>query len=218
MGIDITSGINLSQGIILSASVSSDPNLSLGTSVAWTSNTIFDTWSSSSSSTTDGTANVTTIWQLFYAHKALRVTSGVAGARIGTYTSGTNNWQWAISISGSDNSQSNFAAASTITSTTGSIAYSSGGTYTANYNATVNIPAFRYFIIGRTFGPFYYASRTLAANRTATIGDVSYFTVVNKIWKGSTTTFTIPSQLGGSATYTEVSSISQVAGLRFDVV
>jgi hypothetical protein len=219
MPISIGGGIRIGGGITIDggAAGSGDPNLDNGTTVAWSDGTIFDTWTSSSSSTTDGTNNVTTIWQMFYAHVAIKIVSGTSGARIGTHTSGTNSWQWALSLSGTNNTQSNFGSASTITTTT-SNSYTSGGTYIRVYNANISIPANRYFIIGRTAGPFYYSSRTLNANRTATIGGIPQFTVINKIWKGSTsTTFTIPSQLGGSATYTEVSNISQVAGFRFDL-
>ena len=216
MGIDITGGIALSQGIRISPAFASDPNLSIGTTVAWSSNTIFDTWTSPSSPTTDGSPIVNTIWQMFYAHRALRVTNGFSGARIGTYTSGSNSWTWALSLSGTNNSQSNFGSATTIGAQSAS--YVSDGTYTTNYSATVNIPAYRYFLIGRTFGPFYFAARNLAANRTATIGGTPQFTVINKLWRGSSTSFTIPSQLGGAGSYTEVTGTSQVAGFSFVTV
>lgn len=217
MGIDITGGITLGQGISISPIISSDSSLDLGTEVTWTANTIFDTWTSSSSTTTDGTNNVNTVWQMFYAHRALRITSGVAGARIGTATSGSNSWNWWYAVSGATNSQTNFGAPTAIGSNSAS--YVSGGTYTANYSATVNIPAFRYFLIGRVSGPFYYASRTLASNRTAVISSVPYFTVINRIWAGGSSSGTpsIPTQLGGSGTYTATTNISQVAGFRFDV-
>ena len=225
MGIVIGGGITIGGGISFASDgaapgggESGDPNLSLGTSVTWTANTMFDTWTSSSSTTTDGTNNVNQVWQMFYAHKPLRITSGKAGARIGTYQSGTNSWTWGYSVSGTDNSQSNFGAVTNIG--TGSASYVSGGTYTSNFSTTINIPQYRYFIIGRVTGPFYYASRTLASNRTASIGGVSYFTVINKLWKGgaSSTPLTLPTQLGGtSGTWTEVANISQVAGFLFDV-
>lgn len=215
MGIDITSGIALGQGIQVSPAFASDPNLSLGTSVAWTSNTIFDTWTSSSSATTDGTPIVNNIWQMFYAHRALRITSGTSGARIGTYQSGSNSWTWALALSGTNNTQSDFGSATNIAAQSAS--YVSDGTYVTNYSTTINIPRFRYFLIGRIFGPFYFAARNLADNRTATIGGVPYVTVINKLWRGSSTSFSIPSQLGGSATYTEVTGTSQVAGFRFDI-
>ena len=226
MGIVIGGGITIGGGIRFASDgaapgggESGDPNLSLGTSVTWTANTMFDTWTSSSSTTTDGTNNVNQVWQMFYAHKPLRITSGKSGTRIGTYQSGSNSWTWAYAVSGTNNSQSNFGAVSNITSLI-SASYVSGGTYTGNFNTTINIPAFRYFIIGRVTGPFYYASRTLASNRTASIGGVPYFTVINKLWKGgaSSTPLTLPTQLGGtSGTWTEVANISQVAGFLFDV-
>lgn len=218
MPLTIDGGITLSQGIRLSPALASDPSLSLGTSVEWSSNTIFDTWTSSSSTTTDGTNNVTTVWQMFYTHRALRITNGFSGARIGTYQSGSNSWNWWYSVSTVDNTQNNFGSPTAIGS--GSASYVSGGTYTNNYSATVNIPAFRYFLIGRVSGPFYYASRTLASNRTAVISSIPYFTVINKIWRGggSSGTPSIPTQLGGLGTYTEATSISQVAGFSFVVV
>lgn len=219
MGLDIGGGISIGSGLIITQLLNSDPNLNLGTSVDWTANTIFDTWTSSSSTTTDGTNNVNQVWQMFYAHKPLRITSGKAGARIGTFQSGSNSWTWAYAVSGTNNSQNNFGAVSNITGLV-SASYVSGGTYTANFNTTINIPALRYFIIGRVTGPFYYASRTLANNRTATIGGVPYFTVINKLWRGgaASTPLTIPTQLGGtSGTWVEAANISQVAGFLFDV-
>lgn len=218
MGLVIEGGISLGKGIELMPTVPVDSTLDLGTQVDWTANTIFDTWTSSSSTTTDGTNNVNCVWQMFYAHKALRITSGTSGARIGTHTSGTNSWTWQYAISTDYNSQTNFTSPSTIS--TGGASYSSGATYASNYSATVSVPAKKYFLIGRVFGPFYYASRTLASNRTAVIGGVPYFTVINKLWRGgdAATPMTIPTQLGGSSgTWTVATSISQVAGFRFDV-
>lgn len=218
MALVISSGININSGIGLTPAVSVDPTLDLGTQVTWTANTIFDTWTSSSSTTTDGTNNVDQVWQMFYAHKALRITSGTSGARIGTHTSGTNSWTWQYAVSNEYNTQNNFTSPSTIS--TNGASYVSGGTYAGNYSATVNIPAYKYFLIGRVTGPYYYASRTLASNRTAVISGVPYFTVINKLWKGgaASTPMTIPTQLGGSSgTWTAVTSISQVAGFRFDV-
>ena len=218
MPLTIDGGITLSQGIRLSPTFASDPSLSIGTTVEWSSNTIFDTWTSSSSATTDGTNNVGAVWQMFYAHRALRITSGFSGARIGTATNGSNSWTWALSLSSVNNTQSSFATATNFGAQSAS--YVSGGTYTTNYNATINIPAFRYFLIGRIFGPFYYASRTLADNRTAASGGVPQFTVINKIWRSSSdTTFSIPSQLGGAGgSYTQANTISQVAGFSFVTV
>jgi len=195
---------------------SGDPTLSLGTEVSWSSNTIFDTWTSASSPTTDGSPIVNNIWQMFYAHRALRITNGFSGARIGTYQNGSNSWTWALSLSGTENSQSNFGSATTFSARSAS--YVSDGTYTSNYSTTINIPAKRYFLIGRIFGPFYFAARNLAANRTAMIGGAPQFTVINKVWRGTSTSFTIPSQLGGAASYTEVTNTSQVAGFSFVTV
>jgi len=219
MGLEIGQGISVGAGVILSQNFVSDPTLDQGTSVTWTANTMFDTWTSSSSATTDGTNNVDNVWQMFYAHKPLRITSGKAGARIGTSTSGSNSWTWWYAVSNDANSQTNFTTPTQIAANSAS--YVSGGTYTGNFSTTINIPQYRYFIIGRVTGPFYYASRTLSSNRTAAISGVPYFTVINKLWKGggTSTPMTIPTQLGGSSgTWTAVSNISQVAGFIFDVV
>jgi hypothetical protein len=194
-----------------------DPALSIGTEVSWTSGTMFDTWTSPSSATTNGGNSVVNVWQMFYAHRSIRLTSGKAGLRIGTATSGTNSWTWGYAVSSANNTRGSFGSVTTIgTQSTG---YVSGGTYTANISSTVTVPANRYFLIGRRVGPFYYASRTLADNRTATISGVPYFTVINQVWAGgSTDSFSIPSQLGGVTSYTQTNSISQVAGFLFDVV
>ena len=218
MPLVIESGLTITPGIQATPFISSDPSLNLGTSVSWTANTMFDTWTSSSSTTTDGTNNVDNVWQMFYAHKPLRITNGKSGARIGTHTSGTNSWTWWYAVSNSVNSQTNFTAPTQIASNSAS--YASGGTYTGNFSTTINIPQFRYFLIGRVTGPFYYASRNLASNRTATISGVPYFTVINRLWKGGAASapMTIPTQLGGvGGTWTVVTGISQVAGFLFDV-
>jgi hypothetical protein len=217
MPLVIESGLTLTPGIQAIPYISSDPTLSLGTEVSWTSGTMFDTWTSPSSATTDGGNSVVNVWQLFYAHRSIRLTSGKAGLRIGTATNGTNSWTWGYAVSSSVNTKNNFGAVTTIGSQSAS--YVSGGTYTANISTTVTIPAFRYFLIGRRVGPFYYASRTLANNRTATIGGVPYFTVINQTWVGgSDSSFSIPQQLGGVTSYTQTNNISQVAGFLFDVV
>jgi hypothetical protein len=219
MPLVIESGLTITPGITATPYITSDPTLDLGTQVSWSSGAMFDTWSSSSSATTDGTNNVDQVWQMFYAHKPLRITNGKAGARIGTSTSGSNSWSWWYAVSNNINSQTNFTAPTSFSN--GSASYVSGGTYTSNFTTTINIPQFRYFIIGRVFGPFYYSSRNLAANRTAVISGVPYFTVINRLWKGggASTPMTIPTQLGGaSGTWTAVTGISQVAGLLLDVV
>jgi hypothetical protein len=218
MPVSIGGAITIGTGINISERFDPDPTLDLGTSVTWTANTMFDTWTSSSSTTTDGTNNVDNVWQMFYAHKPLRITNGKAGARIGTTASGSNSWTWWYAVSNNGNSQTNFTSPTQIGSNSAS--YVSDGTYTGNFSATVNIPQYRYFLIGRVSGPFYYASRTLASNRTAVIGSTPYFTVINKLWKGggAVTPMTIPTQLGGSSgTWTVATGISQVAGFLFDV-
>lgn len=218
MPIEIQGGVSIGGGINIAVVQGNvDPNLNTGTDVNWTNGTIFDTWTSSSSATTDGTNSVVTVWQMFYAHASLKLTSGKAGLRIGTHTNGTNSWTWGYAVSSADNTQSSFGSVTNIGSQ--STSYVSGGTYTANYSTNITIPANRYFLIGRRTGPFYYAARTLNENRTAIIGSTRYVTVINKIWRGgSTDSFSIPSQLGGAGTYTETSNLSQVAGFLFDIV
>lgn len=190
----------------------------LGTLVDWTDGTFFDSWSSSSSTTSDGGANaIFPVWQMYYAHQQIRIPIG-ANLRTGTSAAGSNSWKYGISVSSVANTSGSFAAPSTI-STNQSFNYTSGGTYVTTTNLLAVIPANRFFLIGHTVGPFYYARRTLANNRTAVVGATPYVTAINKIWVNSVSsdTFIVPTQLGGAGTSTQYDGIAPVRAVKFTI-
>jgi len=202
---------------------SSTPNVTptgsvvpLGTLVSWTDDTFFDSWSASSSTTSDGGANaIFPVWQMYYAHQQVRIQVG-ANLRTGTSTGGSNSWKYGIAISSVDNTSGSFGAPSTI-STNQSFTYTSGGTYVTTTNLLAVIPANRFFLIAHTVGPFYYARRTLAENRTAVIGSMPYVTAINKVWvnAANSDTFIVPSQLGGGATAAQYDNLAPVRAVKF---
>lgn len=187
--------------------------------VDWTDASFFDSWSSSSSTTSDGGANaIYPVWQMYYAHQQVRIPVG-ANLRTGTSTAGTNSWKYGISVSSVANTSGSFAAPTTI-STNQSFSYTSGGTYVTTTNLLAVIPANRFFLIAHTTGPFYYARRTLAANRTAVIGSTPYVTAINKIWVNgaSSDTFIVPTQLGGAgSSSTQYDGIAPVRAVKFTI-
>lgn len=190
----------------------------LGTEVAWTDQTFFDSWSASSSTTSNGGLDaIYPVWQMYYAHQQVRIPVG-ANIRTGTYNAGSNSWKYGVSISSVDNVSSSFAAPSTI-STNQSFSYTSGGTYTHTTNALVIVPANRFFLLAHTQGPYYYARRTLASNRTAMVGSTPYVTAINKLWVNSVSsdTFIVPTSLGGSAAGTQYNSIAPIRGVKFTI-
>lgn len=192
--------------------------VALGTLVDWTDDTFFDSWSASSSTTSDGGANaIFPVWQLYYAHQQVRIQVG-ANLRTGTSGGGSNSWKYGIAISSVDNVSSSFAAPSTI-STNQSFTYVAGGTYVTTTNFLAVIPANRFFLIAHTVGPFYFARRTLAENRTARIGSTPYVTAINKTWinTASSDTFVVPSQLGGAAVSNQYDNLVPVRAVKFKI-
>lgn len=205
-----------------------------GTEVAWTTNTYWNTWTSQTSSTTDlsvtsGGPNTTNTgyssnnlaWCLFYAHKSIRLAADA-----------TNRWGYVPFNTGS-NSVSLRYAVSSATDTLGSfgsdteIAIASSNSYAAatlfqrTVNTTVTIPAGRYFLLGISGGPFRKVFRSLANNRTATVAGEPVVTTINKFyWGGWTTgpTTGVPTQLGGAATFLEVSDYVPLLSFKFEIV
>ena len=81
----------------------------------------------------------------------------------------------------------------------------------------VTIPAGRYFLLGIS-GPRYATFQTAALNKTAYVGAVPYFTVLNTVFinNASLLTPTIPSQLGGTDTsYTQYDNTTWAASFAF---
>lgn len=203
---------------------SGDPSLSLGTQVAWTSGTYFDSWTSQSGVTTEdapGTPWTNNLcWQMFYSHVALKVSATTQRAGVATAINGSNTIRIRAAIASANNTQSGFASEAQYASQ--SFSYTAGGFNQLTFTSQLNIPANRYFLLGVVAGPFYRTFKTLAANRTAVIGGTTAaVTAINKTWWGgwpSGPTTGIPTQLGGFASFTEWSNIVPVTSFKFETV
>lgn len=192
-----------------------------GTSVAWTSGTYFDSYTSQTSASTDLAATNCTCYQLYYCWNSVQlVLNSTVG--IATTTNGTNTWTLCYSKSNSLQVLGDFGAVSNIGS--GSGAYTAGGFNEISKitPSTITIPSNTYFILGIYFGPFYRAWRTLAANRTAYVGAVPYVTATNTIYytPAIQNVFSplLPSQLGGALPSTQYNGYVPVLSWKFTVV
>ena len=220
MSIVVGPGITIGAGITISSPVIGPDQ---GTAVPWTSGTYFNSWTSQSGVTTSDIASYNTnnlVWQLFYAWQAITIPSQNPAWGIATTVNGTNSSALRYSLSSVDATIGSFGADAQIGANITS-SYTAGGFFVGQTTASRSIPANRYFLLGITSGPFYRSFKTLAANRTATIGGNPVFTVINKFWwpgwpTGATTG--IPTQLGGSQSgYTEQSGYMPVTSFIFTV-
>jgi len=204
----------------------SDPNLSIGTQVAWTDNTI---WYTAGSSNPGGnfTSAVRPIIQLMYAHQAIKISNG-ATTSLGIRTTQTGgNWRWQASVSTLPNTVGNFSTPIFISGSLGQSNVVGGQTYTGTTNVEFTIPAYRYFVIIRSPGPLYTASTASPGNggnnRTATINGSPVFTSLSYTLVGDTTNVTnavtnLPTQLGGSdAGYWLQSNYNPAFGITFSL-
>ena len=203
----------------------------IGTQVAWTSNTYFDSFSSQSGvTTTDAVPTNNMVWQMFYAHKAITIPAdGISRLGINTYQSGNNSIVWWISKSSSTNTVGSFSTPAQISAQT-LYNYSAGGFNQAVANSAASIPANTYFIVGVTAGP-YYRSIKASGNRTATIAGENVVTSINTVFLGpfgspSGPSNGVPTALGGtlagytygsggSAEYTQYDGYQSVISIKF---
>ena len=141
---------------------------------------------------------------------------------VGTATSGTNSWTW-------------YAAVSAVPATVGSVgtpfqvgrnaaagntSYAAGGFSAGPATADLSVPAGHYFLIGLGNGPFYRATRAIAAPRTGQVGGSPAVTAMDVLYRNTTygAAATVPTQLGGAgAGYTEHDGTVLVSSLRFSV-
>jgi len=226
-------GTNLS-GVNIFAPVLSIPsgNVDLGSTFNWTSETYFDSWTSQTATDSDlaitggpglfggGYNTNQLVWQLFYAHQAIQLT--VASNKWGfvPYQGGSNTISLRASSSTANDTLGSFSADSVI-STAGSVNYTADVLNERSINTLFSVSANRYFLLGMVGGPFYRIFKSLASNRTALVGVNPIVTVFNKFywgrWNDGPTTG-IPTQLGGSATFTEVSGYVPVLSFKFTTV
>lgn len=204
----------------------------LGTQFAWTSGDFFDSWSSQTATDSDlaitggpGTTSAgyntnNLCWQVFYAHVSVELT--VASNKWGfvPYQGGTNGISLRQSVSSVDDTLGSFAADGVISTST-TITYTADTLNQRPINTKLTVPAKRYFLLGLVNGPFYRMFKSLASNRTATISGSPVVTVLNRFYWGAWTsgpTSGIPTQLGGSATFTLVTGYVPVLSFKFTTV
>lgn len=202
----------------------SDPNLSLGTQVEWTNNTI---WYTAGASNPGGgfASAVRPLIQVMYAHKAIKISVG-ATTSLGIKTTQTGGqWRWQFSVSSAENTIGSFSAPFFGSQLIGQNSVVGGQTYTGVTDTLFEIPANRYFLIIRSPGPLYTASTASpgngGTNRTAVISGDPIFTTLSSHIQGYSTGVTnqvtnLPTQLGGSDSgYIEVANYNPAFGLTF---
>lgn len=226
MPIVVGPGIEIGTGIVISTPLNVPDT---GTLVDWSSLTTFNSWTSRSGVTTSDIPTVNTagssstgnttalVWQLYYAWQAISIPVINPFAQVATTAGGTNALTLRYSVSSTDYTIGNFGADVSIGSA-GATSYTAGGTLTAPVTTGKSISANRYFLLGVTGGPFYRSFKTLAANRTATVGGNPVFTAINRFWWQPTggATSGLPSQVGGAVgTFTEYNSLMPVTAFLF---
>ena len=229
-------GVNMTGGYIIDAPpstitgpVSGDPNLSLGNTVDWTSNTFLYI--------AEGQSNVTAqdfrydtnnmVWQLFYAHRSIRlpVGAGNAGFRWSTITrqSGSNTVGLNAVASSVNNTKGNFNSnVETIVSVIRSFSYAANTLYQGNVQQQFVVPANRYFLLGFIGGPFYKNYRRTSNNYTAVYLGNAIVTAIPEVYSApwpSGPTRGVPTQIGGNTTsYLKFESNILLSAIRFEVV
>lgn len=191
---------------------------SLGTTVAWTTGSYFDSYTSQSGVTTNDLANTNNMcWQLFYAWRSLTISAAANTTGINTAINGNNTVTFVVSVGNVNDASRYFPAATTISSAATSYVAGGFNQYTTTVSTTIG--AGKYFLIGVTNGPFYRSFKTLADNRTAQVSGESYVTAINKVWHGgwpSGPTSGIPTQLGGPTSgYTQYDGYVPVISVKF---
>ena len=204
--------------------ISGDANVSIGTQVAWTSNTYFYTTNSSTLRGSDfqyDTNNM--VWQVFYAHKQIRLFTGANRWGPIPRSSGTNTIALYQAISTTTNTKSSFNSNVDVRiSDLVSASYSANTLYQAATLTAVTIPAKRYFLLGITGGPFYRNYLRTANNITAVTAGEAVVTALNEVYVGpwpSGPGRGIPTLLGGNtASYVKYTSNIYYSAFKFEIV
>jgi len=198
----------------------------------WSSGSYLDSWTSQTATSSDlatsggpgltsaGYSTNNLVWQLFFAHVSVELT--VASNKWGyvAFSGGSNSVGLRGTISTEDNTLGSFAADSNIATIT-SDTYGTGTLKERSITTAFTVPANRYFMLGVVGGPFYRIFKSLYYPRVAQISGSSAISVINKFywgrWNDGPTTG-IPTQLGGSATFTEVTNAVPVTSFKFTTV
>lgn len=191
-----------------------------GTIVTWSDNTYFDSYTSQSGVLdSDGISTNRLCWQVYYSRRALTIPAdGVNRLGVNTWRSGSNTINWRYAISTVDDTLGSFAT--DVQFANQSYSYTAGGFNEQAADSAVTIPANRYFLLGIQGGPYYRTAKLLGANRTAYIFSFPVVTVLNTYYEGawpSGPDSGIPTQLGGSATFTEYTDRVSVTSVKFKI-
>lgn len=230
----ITGGFELRGGMVLTKPppisgipVSGDANLTLGLTVEWSSNTYFYTAGTSTIGISGGDYQYDTnnmVWQLFYAHRQIRIPVGSNRWGPIPRQGGSNSFRLRGIISpGTNNKNSWGSNVETTIGDTGSVVnYSANTLYQTSTTTAITIPANRYFLLGIVNGPFYKNYRKTANNITAVNGGNAVVTVLNEVYVGpwpSGPTGGIPNQLTGNTSgYLKFTSNIYYSGIKFEIV
>lgn len=212
-----------------SGPVSSDPNLTLGIQAAWTSNTYFYSANAQTVQSGSGISDHTydtnnMLWQVFYAHRQIRLP--VESNRWGVLSrqGGTNSFDLYVAVSSEDNTLGKFNSNVDVLigDNIGNQNYTGNVLFQSAITTQVTIPANRYFLLGVTGGPFYKNYRRTANNITAVNNSNAIVTAVNKAYVAtwpSGPTRGIPRQLGGNVSnYLEFNSNIYYSAFKFEIV
>jgi hypothetical protein len=194
----------------------------VGTAVSYTTGTLFDAYSSRDGvTTTDAFDTNNFVWQLYYAHQEVTLTSGTQNIGLQPHTNGSNSWTWFYVESNSQDTIGNWQSVQQLTTQIYGNYYSGVMKY-SDISNNITIPEKTYFMIGCYGGPYYRAVKSLSDNRTAMVSGQPFVTAINKVclgnWpSGGTSTSTLPSQLGGSDNgYTLYDGHSHVHSVTFN--
>ena len=193
-----------------------------GTEVPYTTGTLFDAYSSRDGVTTTDAFNTNNfVWQLYYAHQEVTLTSGTQNIGLQPHTNGSNSWTWFYVGSNSQDTIGNWQSVQQLTTQIYGNYYSGVMKY-SDISNNITIPEKTYFMIGSYGGPYYRAVKSLSDNRTAMVSGQPFVTAINKVclgnWpSGGTSTSTLPVQLGGSDNgYTLYDGHSHVHSVTFN--
>lgn len=225
------------QAVVPITPTSGDPNVSLGTTVNWSSNTwlyIAEGQANVRGAPFD-TVNYDTnnmVYQLCYAHRSIRlpvssgpVTASGGGARWSTIVrqSGTNTVRLYGAVANVNANLSDFKS-NTDTQLSGNYNanYVTNTLFAGDVTTQFTVPANRFFLIGIFGGPYYKNYRKTANNYTAVNAGNAIVTVLNKVYVGpwpTGATSGIPRQIGGNTSnYNFLDSNILLAAFKFEIV
>ncbi len=206
--------------------VSGDPNVTLGTTVNWTSNTYFYTANATTIGISGGDHQYDTnnmAYQLFYAHRQIRLPVGSNRYGSVSRSGGSNSVRLLAIVAPNANNRNNWAPnTETVISSTQSWNYVANTLYQAPITTQITIPANRYFLLGQDGGPYYKNYRKTANNITAVNAGNAIVTAINEVYVGpwpSGPNAGVPNQLGGpTASYLKFSGNLFYSAFKFEIV